>query len=166
MNDKIKTALVEVQYLRAQIKCSTDQYENYCKEFNESTRHLLDCISANKAFLAQAETNLRELAIDSFDGVNKTPFPGVGIQEKKSTNLDYDSYEALKWAKEHDMFLALDNPGFQAYCKLASDVPDCVAKTEETTLAATIDKDLTAAIEALKGMNDGKRTSKKRTEST
>jgi len=42
---------------------------------------------------------------------NKTFYGGIKIKEY--SNIEYDEKEALKWAKEKDMFLSLDKKAFE-----------------------------------------------------
>ncbi len=92
--------------------------------------------------LAEAEAALRAAAVAAYQETgNKAPASGVGIRVQ--TKLAYHPDDALRWAKEHDMALALDKPAFEKIAKAAP--PDFVRKVESAQ--ATIATDLSAVVE-------------------
>ena len=84
--------------------------------WNEQNKVLLDRITEQKEFVAMGEDRVRELTIAAYKLTgNKAPVPGVGIRE--TTKLDYTVPDALKWATEHKIALALDKKAFEGIAK-------------------------------------------------
>ncbi len=93
--------------------------------------------------LREAEGDLRARAVETYQATGNTkPGPGLGI--KLMTVLHYDSGDALAWAKEHRLALALDRATFERLAKTAR--PAFVAI--ETVPTGTIASDLGKHLEA------------------
>jgi hypothetical protein len=56
--------------------------------------------------------------------------------------LNYDGADALSWAKEHDMCLALDAKAFEGICKADSTRPAFVEASEASTTTVRLATDL------------------------
>jgi len=94
--------------------------------------------------LAHVETMLRETAVAHFKATgDKRPAPGVAI--RLVITLAYDEAEALRWAKHHDVALALDKRLFEKIAKVTP--PEFVAI--RTAPQATIATDLEAALKEI-----------------
>ncbi len=79
-------------------------------------KEILDAAETHRARLSEAEGLLRTLTIGAFEATgNKHPAPGVSIREV--TKLGYDLAEALSWATEHKIALALDKKVFEGIVK-------------------------------------------------
>ena len=118
------------------------------KAFNDwygANNHLYINLELASNAQDEAETRLRELTIMAYHETgSKTPALGVGIREL--TKLEYEPKEALKWALEHKISLALDKKSFEGFAK-ATPLDFVKVYTE---LQATIATDLSAAVEKQK----------------
>ena len=77
-------------------------------------------------------------------GKNKKPFAGVGIRVSTKTTFAYDADEALAWAKQHDMCLALDRTAFETVAGTIK--AEWLSATESEDVSATIATDLDKAL--------------------
>lgn len=101
----------------------------------------IDRIKATTQALSEAESALRAAAVAAYQETgSKAPAPGVGI--RVLTKLAYHPDDALRWAKEHDIALALDKAAFEKIAKAAP--PDFVRTVESAQ--ATIATDLSAVV--------------------
>lgn len=106
-------------------------------EFETANAELLQNRNAAVDALAQAESVLRGAIRTAFQRTgNKKPAPGCGV--RVGIKLVYHEGEALKWAKEHGLCLALDKKNFEAVAK--SQQLDFVQEVPAVT--ATIATDL------------------------
>ena len=107
------------------------------QEFAFKHGDLVDAVMASKNAVAELDAKVRAAAVAQFaDTQNKKPVEGVTVQV---TNvLRYKSEEALEWAKESGLCLALDSKAFEKIAK-ATPIP-CV--TLATEVKATIATDL------------------------
>lgn len=104
---------------------------------NASVIERLAAVSKERA---EAEAALRTAAIAAYQETGtKKPAPGVGI--RVVSKLQYSADDALRWAKEHDIALALDARAFEKVAKASP--PEFVTVVETAT--ATIATDLGAA---------------------
>jgi hypothetical protein len=150
MENEIKNAVCDVANIRRDLTARKDMMNQYKAEFSEQHKDLAEDIAILGNLITKAEELLRNLAIEAFDGENKKPFPGVGIQTQETTEVEYDEIKALEWCKEHDMFLMVNNAAFESYCILSgASKPEFVTVTKSKTTKATIDKDLSKAVELL-----------------
>ena len=80
----------------------------------EFEKRVADAIEKKKALSFAVETAkeaVREQAFDMYEETGNKKLPGgIGIREKSVIEYSYD--EALAWAKEKNMFLALDKSTF------------------------------------------------------
>ena len=104
-------------------------------EFNEKNSVLLCSIKNNKDILEDIDSKVRAEALFDYnereDKSDKNI--GFGVKIRILTKLEYDEILALKFAKEHRMFLKLDKRGFEKYAK--SESVDFVKITEEPSVA-------------------------------
>lgn len=107
----------------------------------------IDAIGAAAARVSDLEYQIKTATVTTYlrdrsakDA--KKPYPGCGVRVVKRYN--YEPTEALNWAKEHSMCLALDSKKFTELCR-GSARPDFVAEEEDVT--ATIAPDLGAVLE-------------------
>ena len=101
----------------------------------------IDHLKALTQALSDAEGALRAAAVAAYQETgSKAPTPGVGI--RVHAKLVYHPDDALRWAKEHDLALALDKPAFEKIAKAAP--PDFVRTVESAQ--ATIATDLSAVV--------------------
>lgn len=95
----------EEQLALEQIKLIEATIEDQIKPFREALANIRE----NKS---RAEEAVRAEALEAFRFTGKKKLPGgVGIREK--TTINYDVKRALGFAKEKDMFLALDSKAFE-----------------------------------------------------
>ncbi len=105
--------------------------------WEEANASLFQAEAVASGSSAGAEARLRDMTIEAYHQThNKQPAPGLGIRE--TTKLTYDTAEALKWATEHKIALALDKKAFEGIVKTSP--LDFVSTSFEVT--ATIAKEL------------------------
>ena len=101
----------------------------------EANQHILDLESDAKSVCAEAENQLREMALAIFTVTKeKQVAPGIGIRVKQV--LDYDPGKAMEWALEHHMALKLDGPMFEKMAK-TSPLPFVTITEEPQATIAT-----------------------------
>ena len=104
----------------AQLRETVDKLKKWKSEAmmaweKEHEKQLSDIV-IEAAKLAEAETKLREQAVELFKTTgNKQVADGVGIRETEK--LEYDEKQAFEWAKEHVMALSLDKKAFDKIAK-------------------------------------------------
>lgn len=119
---------------------------NMRSDWDDEHAVLIETDRRNAVALAEVEANLRAAAIAVYKETGtKSPTPGVGV--RVLTKLAYHPDDALRWAKEHDMALALDKSAFEKIAKAAP--PDFVRTVESAQ--ATIATDLSDVIAAQAG---------------
>lgn len=87
------------------------------KRFEESVSELTDFVNEAKAAVSVAEENLRQAGLAYYaenPGAKKLPF-GLGV--RVTSTLDYRVVDALSWATEHKLALALDKKAFESIAK-------------------------------------------------
>lgn len=151
IEETIKKKITAVHYLRQAKTAMMDDLASRKIAFDAENAELLSNIANNGSELTKAESDLRGLAIEIYDGKNKKPFPGCGIRVSTKIATIYDDSKALAWAKQKDICLTLDVKAFEEICKTASK-PDFVQCVESETTSATIDTDLSKALVALEKM--------------
>ena len=132
-----------VALLRATLAGAKDELDQRRHQFAEQNARLIAEVSNLIGAVSQAEDSFRLMALAAFSATgNKRPCRGVEV--KMYSEPRYDPAEALEWAKEHGMALALDLKKFGPIAK-AGAVP-CVRF--EQVYKATIATDLAKALEA------------------
>jgi hypothetical protein len=135
--DQIKT----VAEARAKEEALRSEEFKLRDAWNIANEKFLNELAQSKTATIEAEAKLRELTLKTYQETgSKAPAPGVGIREVKV--YSYDSKDALEWAKEHKLALALDKKAFEGYAK-NEDIDFVSIHTEPQ---ATIAADLSAAL--------------------
>jgi len=82
------------------------------EKFNNENKTLLEEIVSLNTQLEEQTAIVKYDAIEDFkvNGVKKL-VGGIGIRETK--DISYNETEALKWAKEKDLFITLDKKAFE-----------------------------------------------------
>jgi hypothetical protein len=145
-----RQAVLQVAQARTDYATAKTAVDASLTRWREENAELLELEAATKAAMAEAEEQARTCAVGFYRlcPASKTPVPGIGIRVSRVIRFGYDDGEAFAWAKEHDVALALDRGAFEQLCGTASR-PAFVEVTEEEKIAATIARDLAAAVAAL-----------------
>lgn len=115
--------MATITELAASVAHYRNEYAKYKAELDASyqawlteTQPLGDTVSGLKDMLAQAESALRQAALNEYaaTGAKKLPH-GVGV--KVATRMNYNPAAAFEWAKSHDMALQLDKTAFERIAK-------------------------------------------------
>lgn len=126
----------EAQLLRAHL---TEQVEHLTNLFYELHKDIFTKEESAKRQLADAELEARTAVISAYEETgNKSPISGA--QVRVTTSYNYPVYEALDWAKSHNMALTLDKKSFAEICKSDAIRPEFVIV--EKTASAALDSDL------------------------
>jgi hypothetical protein len=115
--------------------------EAVLKQFSEDHAELMKTVTTQQQYVADLDQAIRKTTMAHFEAdpsKNKAPFPGVGI--RVATDYIYEADDALNWAKEHRLCLALDAKAFKGVCKSDSTRPAFVEIAEVPI--ATIATDL------------------------
>jgi len=122
--EKYKEALAKAKSLKEDFDTKRAAFEEQNKELTENIKAYYDLVSEYRDKIKeQAESEFKVTG-------NKKLIDGIGI--RVGTELEYDDNEALKWATEHKLCLALDKTAFK---KIAKDQNiDFVTKTEKVTV--------------------------------
>ena len=139
---ELRDQVIEVARLRQNVAVAADIVRKLREAWDIEHQGELVLLKGTQDDLAQAEAILRDAAVIAFKETgNKAPVPGVGIRDK--TILDYLPSEALTWAKEHGLALALNTKEFETIAK-SGQVPFVKIHTEPQ---ATIATDLAKVLE-------------------
>ena len=104
---------------RKKVQEATEQKTSAYQKWVEANQPLIDHESNAKSACQEAETELREMTLQSYaETGNKAPAPGVGIRVR--TILGYLASEALEWAVEHKLALKLDTSTFEKIAKTSN----------------------------------------------
>lgn len=116
----------------------TDEYNNLKKElkdkqasFLEENEDLIKQIEYYTNSIDEQKETLKVTAINEYNEHKKKQLLG-GLGIRVGTELIYQEEQALKWAKVHDIALALDKRSFEKIAK-TQDI-DCVRKEEKITV--------------------------------
>ena len=115
--------------------------------FEESFASQIALVKETGQTLALCESDLREYAIGVYLETGEK-HPGAGVNIRDIVKLQYDGAEALKWAKHHDVALALDKATFE---KIAKVTPPEFVRTvieHQATIATDLDKALRDEVDA------------------
>lgn len=106
---ELKSAMEAEQKINQEIAEEREQFEKEHTALFEIQTKIREQIMNCKVILTEnAEVGFAQ------DGIKKR-LGGVGIRVAKT--LDYDSNQALNWAKEKDLFLQLDTKAFEKVAK-------------------------------------------------
>lgn len=105
--EMLKSRMKKLEEVKASSKKLKDAFDMENKSFVDAKSELEKEISELKIVIGEA-------AIAEFKmSGEKKQLGGVKVQEKKWSTISYDSTEALRFAKDKDMFLLLDKKGFE-----------------------------------------------------
>jgi hypothetical protein len=102
LNEQIEKVLLEKKQVYSEIEIKV----------SELTDKIVALELQKKAVVAIIEKSVLAKFEETKD---KNFYGGIGVKEY--TNFTYEEKEALKWAKEKDMFLTLDKKSFESACK-------------------------------------------------
>ena len=124
---------------RARLKESlTKRHESY-QQWEADNAIILDDESNARLACQEAETELRELAIQIYaDTGSKDVAPGIGI--RVMTKLGYDGKVAMEWAMEHKLALKLDSSAFEKIAKTSNLTFVTVTEEPLATIATALAK--------------------------
>lgn len=150
METKTAIAIVGLHRDRAALAQAKTELAERTRQFTEENADLLREINQLTATIADAETTIRNAALDAYlASSNKNPYPGVNIRVSKT--LTYDRADAFNWAKAHNLFIVPESLDAKAFEKFGKDnfeqVADIAELTESAT--ATIATDLTSAVDQI-----------------
>jgi len=135
ITEQINT-LVEAREKARELK---SQRDTLLEEWNKTNQVLFDTLTQAGAEVAEAEAQLRELAITEYTKTgNKTVAPGVGI--RVMTRLSYDGKEAMDWAMEHKLALKLDSSAFEKIAKTSNLLFVITTEEPQATIATELVK--------------------------
>ena len=115
----MKSMVLDVIALRQEYATLAAEWADRKAEFEALNHNLIDELDGTKASLSEAEDVLRHTGREYYDEnpeSKKLPH-GLGIRITKK--LVYAPDDALAWAKEHDMALALDTKAFEKIAKVS-----------------------------------------------
>ncbi len=116
----------------------------------ETNKDLLNNVGVAQTMMTQAEADLREAALAEYRETGNAR-PIAGVQVKIFLELAYDPKEALKWAKEHFLAIALDRKEFESIAKSSPhNIEGLVRFTEvpRVQIATDLDKALEGVADA------------------
>ena len=132
---QLKEQINAVVEARAKVKETTECRTSAYQKWIDENQPLLDNESNAKTGCQEAETKLRDLALQSYAKTKeKTVAPGIGI--RVMTRLNYESQKAMEWAMEHKLALKLDSSAFEKIAK-TSNLPFVTITEEPVATIAT-----------------------------
>lgn len=116
LEDAVVVRLRRVVELKKEIEDDAVMKNGLIQEFESRNEQLFNIMKDKRVELGEVEESLREdtLKLHQLTGEKKF-VGGVGIRLAKV--LEYDRREALKWATEHKLALALDVRAFEKIAK-------------------------------------------------
>ena len=120
-----------------------ERWQQEFRSFQEKHSGLRDGLDAAKMARQNVETELRDAILEAYSQNGEKKFPGGGVRIIKS--LEYKDADALFWAQQHSMALALDRKAFERLAKAGDVSATIVTVTEEPQ--ATINTDLSRFLE-------------------
>ena len=143
----LENAIQQLALSRQASEAAKDAMGAALQGFRDSNAVLFEAEAQAKAMVADADAEVRRLALEAFaaDNTNKRPAEGVGI--RVTAQKDYDiSNDAFDWAYEHKAALSLDVPKFKAMVDIGGIVPaDVASVTVRAVPTVTIDRVLPIA---------------------
>lgn len=128
-----------VAQARAVSQKAKSDYDEAFNKWQEENRQLIEFRDRANEVQSEVEASLRESTILAYKETgNKQPALGVGIREM--TKLEYDAKEALDWALEHKIALALDKRAFDKIAKTSPLEFVTISIEPQATIATDLDK--------------------------
>lgn len=112
----MKTNLLKLKSQRTELDSLKEVFEKKQQQFIENNKQLLDAIQQLKEEITNNETEIKESAISDYQ-VNGEKHIGFGVKIQERKTIEYDEGMAFAFAKEHNLFLALDKKAFENYAK-------------------------------------------------
>ena len=134
----------KVAHLRRVQKVIQAAVDSKRKAWEQTHSGLLVSVAAVANSLAEAEKEVREMALGSYAVTGeKAVAPGVNV--RLVTKLEYEEAEAVAWVQEHYLsskLLQLNKTAFEKLVRGRGMPLDCVTITEvpQATIAADLDK--------------------------
>lgn len=151
----INDDIVALHELRKRLSMAKNLWNAKAAQFDIDNKELKESAASLAQQVAIAEAELRKAAVDLYEDDALAPFatkdvaPGIKIQDTIKRTVEYEESDVLPWAKEKDLFLALDRPSFDVYALKAKELPDCVKIVETRVIKATVATDLFKAVLAI-----------------
>lgn len=113
---EIQKRLKILQEARSRLTRYKAQKEYEYTKWLADNELLLRQIEGVTILIAENEQQIKADAIVEYEiNKNKHPYPGVEI--KLYQEVKYDGKQAEEWAREHNLFLKLDEKGFEKFAK-------------------------------------------------
>lgn len=112
----LKHAAARLYAARERAEQLATYFKAYEDEFYATHADLLHKVDDAQSDAIEAEIAVRAAALAEYEATGKKTL-GHGVGIRVTTKLDYDAADALTWAKEHDMALALDKSAFERIAK-------------------------------------------------
>jgi len=106
--------LEKLRVIQDEIEQGKEEMKSRKSKFDESNKSLSDAIENLQSQETLYKQGIEAEALKEFKETGKKQLlGGVKIQVKNIKTLTYTPENALKWAKEKDMFLMYDKKGFE-----------------------------------------------------
>lgn len=112
----IKKKLEELKDLRDRAAARKMEIDAIAAEYDERIQGDLEALKELNEHIADAETIIRESTIEQYRQ-DLQKHRDFGIEVKITKSINYSEDKALKFAKEHGLFLQLDKKGFEKFAK-------------------------------------------------
>ena len=126
-----KDELKDYQKKMDKLAVFKQEYNIKLVSFQEENEKLINDIKQVSDELFVDKENIKVVAIEDFKKNGVKQLLG-GLSIRVGTELEYDEFVALVWAKEHSMCLKLDSKAFENIAKV-EDI-DFVSKLEKVTV--------------------------------
>lgn len=137
METQLREQINVVVLVRSIAKSNKEILEIDRKAWEEANKEQIDLVALTKQDAEEAETKLRELALETYAEVgDKTVAPGIGI--RIMTRLNYEAKEAMGWAMEHKLALKLDSSAFEKIAKTSNLSFVTISEEPQATIATEL----------------------------
>lgn len=123
----MKEKLIEQKENLEQLKAIDDRIKAMKAKFNDDIQELKEELEYEylKGEIEKRKLEIEKEVLDTYaETKDKTAIGGLKVQE--TTIYNYDSKDALNYAKNHDLFLMLDKKSFEKYIKSTKEKIDFV----------------------------------------
>jgi hypothetical protein len=133
----------DVAHTRANVAGLQAELDVRVNAFERSIEGIRQQMETAKLARASSEKWMRDAILEAYKSTGEKKQPGGGI--RMMPHLEYKDADALFWAQQHSMALALDRKAFERLAKAGDVSATIVTVTQEPQ--ATIDSDLSRFLE-------------------
>ncbi len=114
--EDLKEKMAILKELREKAAAKKQLIDNAFMQFETMMKEDIEMLGAINKQVETEENNIREAVIEGYR-LDLEKHRDFGIEVKIVKSVRYDEAKAMKFAKEHGLFLKLDNKAFEKFAK-------------------------------------------------